>query len=156
MKDARVARLTIRTAIATCGGLLATFLAFFVPWLVTYFRTGGDFADLGSIGALCGISAVWVIAVVMPACDAAEAVLIRRLGLRWWAHVPLLAAFFFAIVLLVSIFIAEVFGMGLSVEPDWPSLPLAFGMHSALLGTVYWCLFRASDRLARRWIPSSA
>lgn len=107
------------------------------------------------IGVLCWPiwCALWVIPVVTvfaAVSAAAEYVLVRRPGWRWFCHVPAMAVLFFLLgflgCLTLSVF------MGLSDVVSIPPAARVFGVPSMLFGLCYWLILRSARHARCRWL----
>ncbi|NIN67867.1 MAG: hypothetical protein GTO63_24805 [Anaerolineae bacterium] len=128
--------------------------AFACIWLCTY-----DYHGIWNLWeppanlCYCGEIHLRLALVIIPVSVLGEFMLVRWLGWRWWAHIPIMAGMFVvASAAATEVILLALFGERLGVRYD---LTVAF-LQDAIWGIVYWCLLRLCDRLPPRIRPEDA
>jgi hypothetical protein len=105
-------------------------------------------------------SARLAIAVFLPSL-VAEYFLIRRLGWRWWAHLPVMPGVYFLASVVASEIILVIFLGQLPDRHNWADRLYydgMIGLQDLVWGYTYWLVLRGTDWLlsASRWEDSRA
>jgi len=142
----RTSRYVTRHVVAYVGSLVALPLA----WLGTSLITGvtDSFEEPIACWFWCCRAHVTLVFMLLPLCVVAELVLVRRLRLSWWAHLPLMAVLLFVASfassqLMVLMLSGELVGAG-----GWKEQVAGLAVLAAqdvVWGGAYWSLLRATD-----------
>jgi hypothetical protein len=139
-------RYVTRHIVAYMGSLVALPLA----WVGTSLITGvTDWLD-EPIGCWfwCCRTHITLAYMLLPLCVVAEFVLVRRLRLSWWAHLPTMAVLMFVGSIASSQLMVLLLSGELVAAGGWEEHVAALailGAQDVVWGGAYWSLLRAAD-----------
>lgn len=137
-------RLALRHIIAYVGSLPAIVFALMATALLS--GEMPEYFEPPASWCCCFETHLSLVFGLVPSCVVGEFLLVRRLGWRWWVHVPLMAAVFFV----VSVEMTEIWAVVQFLRGAPLEYLVGVALQDTIWGSAYWVILRLADTLLPR------